>query len=98
MSGQEGIRPGWFTGTERLYDFLLELTAEQQELTAISRSASAPPADGLERILDFLSDELTAKGFGPDWEISPLGQNIETLIDVFNELEEELEDDEEEEN
>ncbi|MCI0383298.1 hypothetical protein [Streptomyces sp. CNQ085] len=40
----------------------------------------------VEEVLDHLGDRLTDVGFTGDWEITPLGERIEDLIEVFNNL------------
>jgi hypothetical protein len=84
MNDSETKRPTWFSGGSRLYRLLFELTESSPSLHAIASSSEAPTEDEVDEMIDFLSSLLLQKGFAGDWEITSLGDDIETLIDIVN--------------
>ncbi|MEW1659733.1 MULTISPECIES: hypothetical protein [unclassified Streptomyces] len=86
MNEHEEGQPEWFPGGNRLYRLLLELTENSPSPHAIASSSTSPVEDEAEELLDFLSAVLVRRGFAGDWEITPLGDDIETLIDIVNHM------------
>jgi hypothetical protein len=85
-STAHGPPPAWFPGNSRAYGFLIELTEGNAGVRSAVTADRPPSEEVVEEILDHLSDRLTDVGFTGDWEITPLGERIEDLIDIFNDL------------
>ncbi|WP_030729673.1 hypothetical protein [Streptomyces sp. NRRL S-237] len=86
MSEQNPTVPDWFRGGTKLYRSLLELAEWHPEATEIATCATVPDDYAADTMLHFLSDELMRTGFTDNWAVTPHGQEIEDLIDVFNDL------------
>ncbi|MFD7335553.1 hypothetical protein ACFV98_06065 [Streptomyces violascens] len=84
MNDSETKRPAWFSGGSRLYRLLFELTESSPLLHAIAASSDAPTEGEADEMIDFLSSVLLQEGFVGDWEITSLGDGIESLIDIVN--------------
>lgn len=86
MSEQNHTVPDWFRGGTKLYRSLLELAEWHPEATEIATSATVPDDYAAETMLHFLSDELMRTGFTDNWAVTSHGQEIEDLIDVFDDI------------
>ncbi|KOG55893.1 hypothetical protein ADK75_09885 [Streptomyces virginiae] len=86
MSEQHRTVPEWFRGGTKLYQSLLTLAEWHPEALEIATSSMVPSDHAADTMLDFLSDELIRIGFTDDWAVTPRGQEIEDLIDVFNDI------------
>ncbi|WP_405532247.1 hypothetical protein OG592_32335 [Streptomyces avidinii] len=86
MSEQNHTVPDWFRGGTKLYRSLLELAEWHPEATEIATSAAVPDDYAADTMLHFLSDELMRSGFTDNWAVTSHGQEIEDLIDVFNDI------------
>ncbi|MBT2481898.1 hypothetical protein [Streptomyces sp. ISL-94] len=86
MSETSHTTPAWFRGGVKLYRTLLEITEERPDMTELAVSPTIPSESEADMMLEFLSDELMNVGFTGDWEVTARGQEIEDLIDVFNDI------------
>ncbi|MFE3584967.1 hypothetical protein [Streptomyces vinaceus] len=86
MSETSPITPAWFRGGVNLYRILLEITEARPGMTELAASPTIPSVSEADAMLEFLSDELMRVGFTDDWEVTARGQEIEDLIDVFNDI------------
>ncbi|MFK0256022.1 hypothetical protein [Streptomyces sp. NPDC090445] len=86
MSEQNRTVPEWFRGGTKLYQCLLNLVEGHPDAMETAVSSTVPSESAADTMLDFLSDELTRTGFTDDWAVTPRGQEIEDLIDVFNDI------------
>ncbi|MGW3327138.1 hypothetical protein [Streptomyces virginiae] len=86
MSEQNHTVPDWFRGGTELYRSLLELAEWHPEATEIATSATVPDDYAADTMLYFLSDELMRTGFTDKWAVTSQGQEIEDLIEVFNDI------------
>ncbi|MFD0266015.1 hypothetical protein ACFVGY_05375 [Streptomyces sp. NPDC127106] len=86
MSEQNRTAPEWFHGGTKLYRSLLILVEGHPDALEAAVSSTVPSGSAADMMLDFLSDELTRTGFTDDWAVTPRGQQIEDLIDVFNDI------------
>lgn len=70
--------------TQRL--LLSELTESSPRMRDIIEAMEhrALSVDERDEVTQFLTDVLVATGFDKGWEINERGQEIESLIDVFN--------------
>lgn len=84
MNAAHGRVPAWFPGNREAYGFLVELSEGKAEVRSAVTADRPPSEEVVEDLLDHLGDRLTDVGFTGDWEITPLGERIEDLIDVFN--------------
>lgn len=86
MSEQHPTVPDWFRGDTKLYRSLLELAEWHPEATEIVTSATVPDDYAAETMLHFLSDELMRAGFTDNWAVTSHGEEIEDLIEVFDDI------------
>ncbi|MFG2974130.1 hypothetical protein ACGFYY_14190 [Streptomyces sp. NPDC048331] len=86
MSEHKRTVPRWFRGGPRLYRSLLDLAAWHPEATEIAMSPRAPDDFAADTMIEFLSQELMRSGYTDDWSVTSHGQEIEDLIDVFQQI------------
>ncbi|MEV7603710.1 hypothetical protein AB0O91_40700 [Kitasatospora sp. NPDC089797] len=75
-------RPGWFTGSDEKLTLLRRVAGAR----GVVLDPDTPPAEAdAEELTDGLADVLlTEHCFDADWETTPYGDLVESLIDALN--------------